>query len=65
MGRDFIDHPNVVAIGETGLDYFGNRADQIALAQMASFDSQLQLANETRLPIVVHTRSAEKDTTIS
>ena len=60
--RDFIDHPKVVAIGETGLDYFREEGRSNRAAQIASFDSQLQLANETRLPIVVHTRSAEKDT---
>ena len=60
--RDFIDHPKVVAIGETGLDYFRQEGKANRTAQMSSFDSQLQIANETGLPIVVHTRSAEKDT---
>ena len=60
--RDFIDHPKVVAIGETGLDYFREEGRSNRAAQIASFDSQLQIANEIGLPIVVHTRSAEKDT---
>ena len=60
--RGFIDHPKVVAIGETGLDYFREEGRSNRTAQIASFDSQLQIANETGLPIVVHTRSAEKDT---
>ena len=60
--RGFIDHPKVVAIGETGLDYFREEGRSNRTAQIASFDSQLQIANETGLPIVVHTRSAEEDT---
>ena len=60
--RGFIDHPKVVAIGETGLDYFREEGRSNRDAQIASFDSQLQIANEIGLPIVVHTRSAEKDT---
>ena len=51
----------VVAIGETGLDFEEGRSKSRA-AQIASFDSQLQIANETDFRIVVHTRSAEKDT---
>ena len=44
------------------MDYFREEGRSSRAAQIASFDSQLQIANETGLPIVVHTRSAEKDT---
>ena len=60
--RNFIDHPKVVAIGETGLDYFREEGKANRTAQISSFDSQLHLANECGFPIVVHTRCAEKDT---
>jgi len=55
-----VNHPKVVAIGEIGLDYhydFSPR-DQ----QRAVFERQLQLARESNLPVVIHTREAWNDT---
>ncbi|AFN56132.1 TatD DNase family protein [Zymomonas mobilis] len=53
-------HPRVVAIGESGLDYFygENDFDQ----QKASFREHIMAARETGLPLIVHTRDAEEDT---
>ncbi|MFT8735888.1 MAG: TatD family hydrolase [Zymomonas mobilis] len=53
-------HPRVVAIGESGLDYFygENDFDQ----QKASFREHIIAARETGLPLIVHTRDAEEDT---
>jgi len=51
--------PKVVAIGETGLDYywkFGNKNAQIEL-----FVRQLELAERLGLPIIVHNRDAGED----
>ena len=49
-----------VAIGECGLDYhYDNSPREV---QRAVFSSQLQLARDTSLPVVVHTRDAEDDT---
>ncbi|MEW5930573.1 MAG: TatD family hydrolase [Gemmatimonadota bacterium] len=50
----------IVALGETGLDYFYDNAPRGA--QRASFLGHLELARETGLPVVVHTRSADEDT---
>lgn len=50
----------IVALGETGLDYFYDNAPREA--QRASFLRHLELARETGLPVVVHTRSADADT---
>ena len=50
-----------VAVGECGLDYFYDNAPREA--QRRTFEAQLDLAAETRRPIVVHTRQAEDDTT--
>lgn len=52
--------PEVVAIGETGLDFHYDNADRAA--QRANFDAHLALAARLGLPIVVHSRSAEADT---
>jgi TatD DNase family protein len=51
--------PEVVAIGETGLDYYRG-ADQ-AREQRALFSRHLDLAARRRLPVVVHNRAADED----
>lgn len=53
-------HPKVVGIGETGLDYHWCKGD---LAwQHRRFADHIQAANEAGLPVVVHTRDAGEDT---
>ena len=52
--------PHVVAIGETGLDYFRDRAPRED--QIRAFEAQLALAARLDLPVVIHTRAAEEDT---
>jgi TatD DNase family protein len=49
-----------VAVGETGLDYFRDYAPRPA--QRRLFVSQLELAHELDLPVVIHTRAADEDT---
>ena len=51
-----------VAIGECGLDYHYENASREL--QREAFAAQLQLAAERDLPVVVHTREAEGDTTL-
>ena len=55
--------PKVVAIGETGLDYYRDAKDDAALRQQQKdlFWAQLELAKERRLPVVIHNRAAEAD----
>lgn len=52
-------HPRCVAIGETGLDWFRDRAPRAA--QLAAFRGQLALARELDLPVVIHCRDAVDD----
>ena len=53
-------HPRVVAIGETGLDYFRLSGD---LAwQRERFRCHMRAARECKLPLIIHTRSAAEDT---
>jgi TatD DNase family protein len=54
------EHPRVVAIGETGLDYYYDRSDRPT--QQALFRTHIAAARETGLPLIVHTRDAEDDT---
>ncbi|MEA2404183.1 MAG: TatD DNase family protein [Thermoleophilaceae bacterium] len=49
-----------VAIGETGLDYYRDRAPRDD--QRRAFEAQIDLAARAGLPLVVHTREAEEDT---
>jgi TatD DNase family protein len=58
--RALLERPRVVAVGETGLDYFRDYAP--ADAQQRLFDAQLALARETGKPVVIHTRAADVDT---
>jgi len=54
-------HPKVVGIGETGLDYYYDHSDRDR--QRHSFRTHIVAARETGLPLIVHTRDAEADTT--
>ena len=51
----------VIGVGETGLDYF--RSNKNKINQQKSFDLHLEVSGKTGCPVVVHMRSAEKDTT--
>lgn len=50
----------IVAIGEIGLDYHWNQENKDL--QKQAFIKQIELANELKLPIVIHTREAVMDT---
>jgi TatD DNase family protein len=54
------EHPRVIAIGETGLDYYYDKSDRET--QQALFRTHIGVARETGLPLIVHTRDAEQDT---
>ena len=54
------EHPRCVAIGETGLDYFRDRAPRAD--QRRAFAAQIELARATGKPLVIHTRAAADDT---
>ena len=53
-------HPRVVAIGETGLDYYYDKSDRAQ--QGTGFRAHIKASRETGLPIIIHTRDAEADT---
>jgi TatD DNase family protein len=53
-------HSRVIAIGETGLDYYYDKSDREQ--QRTSFRAHIVAARETGLPLIVHTRDAEDDT---
>ncbi len=53
-------HPRVIAIGESGLDYYYDKSDREQ--QRTSFRAHIAAARATGLPLIVHTRDAEEDT---
>lgn len=54
------NHPKVIAIGETGLDYFRLTGD--LEWQRERFRTHIRAAIQSEKPLVVHTRSASEDT---
>jgi TatD DNase family protein len=54
------ESPGVVALGEVGLDYYRN--EWSVEIQKALFEDAISLANDTRLPLVIHSRNAFSDT---
>ncbi|MFK4004346.1 TatD family hydrolase [Qipengyuania sp. NPDC077563] len=50
----------VIGIGETGLDYFYDHSDRAR--QQRLFRLHIDVARETGLPVIIHTRAAEHDT---
>ncbi len=58
--EDLTKHKNVIAIGEIGLDFYyvkDNKKDQIKL-----FKTQLDLAQRLKMPVIIHSRNATKET---
>lgn len=53
--RTLAKQPKVVGIGECGFDYYHTSPDSYAI-QEAAFISQIELANELNLPLMIHTR---------
>ncbi len=56
-----LDHPKIIAVGETGLDGTNPRYPSLDL-QRPIFEKQLFCAGDRHLPIVIHSRGVEKDT---
>jgi TatD DNase family protein len=56
---ELADHPKVVGIGETGLDYFYDNSPRDA--QQEKFRVHIDAARQSGLPLIVHTRDADED----
>lgn len=57
---DMASQKEVVAIGETGLDYFYSA--ETKEVQLTSFVDHIRVANELNKPLIIHTRDAREDT---
>lgn len=58
--KELCSNKKVIAIGEIGLDYHWDKDNK--KEQKEAFAKQIELANELKLPIVIHTRDAYIDT---
>lgn len=59
---ELADRKKIVAIGEIGLDYYWDKEPEVQNAQRYWFRRQLELARETNLPVIIHSRDAAADT---
>jgi TatD DNase family protein len=59
--RELAEAPEIVAVGECGLDYFRDLSPRSA--QRTAFAAQLELAREVRKPVFLHQRDAHADFT--
>ena len=58
--RSYLRGSGAVAVGEIGLDYHWNKDDRER--QILWFETQIEIAREEHLPVVIHSRDAAKDT---
>ena len=58
--KELARRPRVLAIGETGLDYYYENSPRDV--QRGVFCKQIELARDVELPLIVHTRDADADT---
>jgi TatD DNase family protein len=54
------DHPKVIDIGETGLDYYYEHSPR--KAQQELFKRHIRVARQLDLPVIIHSREADEDT---
>ncbi|MEM3399734.1 MAG: TatD family hydrolase [Candidatus Micrarchaeia archaeon] len=59
--RALFSQSKVIAIGEIGLDYHWGKTEAERNAQKRCFEAFIKLAEETKKPVVIHSRKAEAD----
>ena len=58
--KEVKNNDKIIGIGETGLDFYYNHSDKDD--QIASFEEHIKASLELNIPLIVHSRNAEKDT---
>ena len=54
------ENPKIIGIGETGLDFYYNNSEKDK--QIVSFKEHIEASIKTNIPLIVHSRDAEKET---
>ncbi len=62
LEQAILSTPNLVALGEIGLDYHNDHSPETKKKQKALFRAQIAMAEKYDLPIIVHSRDADADT---
>ncbi len=60
INKVILENDKTIAVGETGLDFYYNHSNK--KSQIDAFEKHIEKALEHNLPIIVHSRDAEKDT---
>ena len=58
--KSVMSHKKIIGIGETGLDFYYNNSDKSK--QIKSFEEHIKASIELKIPLIVHSRSAEEET---
>ena len=58
--KNIMSHEKIIGIGETGLDFYYNNSDKSK--QIKSFEEHIKASIELKIPLIVHSRSAEEET---
>lgn len=59
---DLAMHPQCIAIGETGLDYYRCEDPEVRDLQKQRFRAHIQASKRSKCPLIIHTRQAAEDT---
>ena len=59
MQKKLSAHPNIVAVGECGLDYHYN--SETKKIQCSAFERQIEIAHRLKKPLIIHAREADDD----
>ena len=54
--------PKAVAVGEIGLDYYWHKEEREHEIQKKMFRAQMEIAREEKMPFMIHSRDAARDT---
>lgn len=58
---EYSSDEKVVGIGECGLDYYWDKSKERIKLQIEVFNRQIKIANETKLPLIIHARDSVQD----
>ena len=58
--KNIMSHNKIIGIGETGLDFYYKNSDKNL--QIKSFEEHIKASIELKIPLIVHSRNAEKET---
>ncbi len=58
--NEISNNDKIIGVGETGLDFYYNNSDKVS--QIKSFETHIEASIELNVPLIIHSRSAEKET---